>query len=44
MSATKGHGTLLQLSIASVFTTVAQRVTVKPPNMERASIDKTNLD
>ena len=44
MAATKGQGTLLQLSIASSYTTVAQRVDIDMPEFTRAAIETTDLD
>jgi len=44
MAFTPGKGTLLQLSIAAVFTTISQRVQVTAPDMENPRIDTTNLD
>lgn len=44
MAVTKGHGTVLQLSISSVFTAITQRTQVKPPNFSHADIETTNLD
>jgi hypothetical protein len=44
MAFTPGKGTLLQLSISSVFTTISQRVQVTPPDMENPRQDTTNLD
>ena len=44
MGVAKGQGTLLQVSISSVFTTIAERTKVKPPPMERGKIVRTNLD
>jgi len=44
MAFTPGKGTLLQLSISTVFTTISQRVQVTPPEMENPKIDTTNLD
>lgn len=44
MSFTPGKGTLLQLSISSVFTTISQRVQVTAPDMENPKLDTTNLD
>lgn len=41
---TPAKGTLLQLEIASVYTTVAQRVRVAPPERTREEIDTTDLD
>ncbi len=38
------QGTLLKLSISSVFTTVGQRVRVKPAELTRAKIETTDLD
>lgn len=44
MGFTPGKGTLLQLSISSVLTTIAQRVQVVPPKMKNPKVDTTNLD
>jgi len=44
MAFTPGKGTLLQLSISSVFTTISQRVQVLPPAMKNPRFDTTNLD
>jgi hypothetical protein len=39
-----GLGTLLKLSISSVLTTIAQRVTIKGPSMSVGLAPTTNLD
>lgn len=44
MAANATQGTLLQLSISSVFTTIAQRVKVVANEVTRAKIDTTDLD
>lgn len=44
MGYAQGSGTLLQLSIASVFTTIAQRVEIEPPERSRVDIETTDLD
>lgn len=44
MATTKGQGTLLKLSIASVFTTISQRTSIKPPKKTRNKIETTDLD
>lgn len=44
MAVTPAKGTLLQMEIAEVFTTVAQRVSIDPPEMTREKIETTDLD
>lgn len=39
-----GAGTLLQISIASVYTTIGQRVSIKGPSVEVNNADTTHLD
>ncbi len=39
-----GAGTLFQISIASVYTTVGQRVTITGPSIEVNNADTTHLD
>jgi hypothetical protein len=39
-----GEGTLLQIKIASVFTTIGNRVSIGGPASEVNAVDKTNLD
>ncbi len=38
------HGTLLQLDIATVFTTIGSRITINGPNMSPVLVDGTDLD
>lgn len=44
MAYTPANGTLLQLDIASVYTTVVQRTEIDPPERTRAKIETTDLD
>lgn len=44
MGSTPGNKTLLQLSIASTFTTIVQRIEVAAPERTRAKIETTDLD
>ncbi len=44
MASNATQGTLLQLSISAVFTTIAQRVRVKPNEVKREKIETTDLD
>jgi len=44
MAESRTKGTLLQVSISSVYTTIAQRVSVKPNKSSRNSIETTDLD
>ena len=38
------HGTLLQLDIAAVFTTIGSRITIDGPNQQPVLADGTDLD
>lgn len=44
MAKIKGKGTTLKLDVATVFTTVAQLISVKPPGQKSLSYDSTTLD
>lgn len=44
MAVNSSQGTLLQVSISSVFTTIAQRVTIKPNEVTHKDIETTDLD
>lgn len=44
MAVAKTQGALLQLSIASVYTTVAQRLRIKPNEPTRNKLETTDLD
>lgn len=44
MAVAKTQGAVLQLSIASVYTTVAQRVRIKPNDSTRNKLETTDLD
>lgn len=44
MAVIPGHGTLLKITISSVLTNVAQRVTIDGPEMSVGTAETTNLD
>lgn len=44
MANTPGKGTVLQLSISSVYTAIAQLRRVTPPNMEMGTVEITDIN